>query len=190
MKEEEEEEPTADSVTCLGCLPLLPALQLVVLYYMLSILYCLGEIARSYASKMVTFALIYAVFSIPYLAILYFGAKWLFEDSVETRPNLIWVLFLKIVAKTAVDCLMLAQILMMDKEIISTRLIQRAQRLQVAKLTPAQVTDIKENGRQRWATGLAIGFAVSLVFEIYVYCMGKYYKRIADEEDGEFAPFE
>ena len=27
---------------------------------------------------------------------------------------------------------------------------------------------------------------VSLTFEIYVYCMGVYYKRLADEEDGEY----
>ena len=71
--DDEEEEISAESATCCGCLPLKPALQLICAYYMISILYCITEIARSYAKGWKAFAGVYGFFTIPYLVLAIFA---------------------------------------------------------------------------------------------------------------------
>ena len=113
---------------------------------MFSILYCITEIARSYADKKVTFAMIYAVFSLPYIAIAYWGFNWLKEDSVDTRPGMLYCLGLKVICKVCVDVLMMVQLSMMSAAKIGTRFDDRLRRVQLgrAKLTAKEIEKLGE----------------------------------------------
>ncbi len=73
--------------------------------------------------------MVYAVFSLPYIAIAVWGYQWMMKDDVETRVSLLRCLFTKIICKTCVDCLMIVQLCLMKNDIIYQRLIARTKRV-------------------------------------------------------------
>merc|ERR1712147_68992 len=189
---EDDEDISAEEAKCCVCLPLKPALQLLVAYYMISIAYAINELARSYSIGMKVFAAIYGVFSIPYIALAVMGFLWLAQDTIETRVLMVNALLIKIVVKSCVDILALVQLLMMKdmkkyKEMLDKRMLKRYGRVTTGKMSPKQEAWIKEHGVNKWVGTLFAGFLITILVEIYFYCQGRRYRRLADiDEDSHF----
>ena len=186
-----EEEISSEEAKCCVCFPLKPALQLLVAYYMLSIAYAVNELARSYKIGMTVFAAIYGVACIPYIVLAIFGFLWLAQDTIETRVLMVWALLIKIFCKTAVDILALVQLNMMKSnpklaEMLNKRMLNRYGRTQT-HMDNDQIKWIKEHGVNTWIGTLFAGFVITIIVELYFYCQGKRYQRLADmDEDSHY----
>merc|ERR1719284_1152152 len=104
---------------------------------------------------------------------------------------MVWALLIKIFCKTAVDILALVQLNMMKSnpklaEMLNKRMLSRYGRT-TTHMDTEQIKWIKEHGVNTWIGTLFAGFVITIVVELYFYCQGKRYQRLADiDEDSHY----